>query len=158
MSVKIDGLDKVSKKLGNLARFSQWAAKPVEKAAALVHDEVAKYPQKRPGAFSALATQAQKRAYWAKVRSGEINHREGVGYVRSGTLGRKWKVEISYPPNGVRAEIGNNTAYAKYVQGKENQQLFHFASGWVDEEEAINKKSNEINRIFQQAINDVLNK
>lgn len=158
MSVKIDGLDKVSKKLGNLARFSQWAAKPMEKATGIIWDEMGKAPTKRPGAFSALATQAQKRAYWAKVRSGEINHSPTGGYKRSGTLTRKWKTEISNIPNGVRGEIGNNESYAKYVQGDDNQQLFHFASGWVTDEQAINKHRDEINRIFQQAVNDVLNK
>jgi hypothetical protein len=158
MSVKIDGLDKVSRKLGGLANFSQWAYRPMTESAEVVRDAIAKYPQKDSGAFSRLATADQKKAYWAKVRSGEARHREGVGYVRSGTLGRKWVVEVKNTTNGVQGTVGNNTSYGRYVQAMSSQQPFHKASGWTTEQQAIDKSADQINNIWSNAINRELSR
>ena len=157
MTVEIKGLDKLQKKLGNLQNFSRWAYAPMEQAVAIIEDDVKQYPQKRAGAFSSLATPAQKRAYWAKVRSGEITHGAG-GYRRTGTLGRKWVSEVKNMPNGVQGVIGNNTEYAKYVHGNANQQLFHFASGWKDENRLIMDNEAAINKVFQVAVSKELAK
>lgn len=158
MSVTIEGMEQVSKKLGSLSRFSAWAYEPMEQTVSIIHDEIATYPEKADGAFSRLATPGQRRAYWAKVRSGEANHREGVGYVRTGGLGRKWVTKVENTTNGVRGEIGNNTAYAQYVQQRTTQQPFHTASGWATAERVLEELDDKIQRIWGAAINRILNK
>jgi hypothetical protein len=158
MATTIQGLERVSAKLNNLTKFSQWAYKPMTESVEVVRDAIAKYPKKDDGAFSRLATPGQRRAYWAKVRSGEARHREGVGYVRSGTLGRKWLVEVKNTTNGVQGTVGNNTEYGRFVQARANQQPFHRASGWVTEEQAIDKSADQINDIWSNAINRELSR
>jgi hypothetical protein len=158
MTIKIDGLDAVNAKLRKLAAFQQWASAPMEQTTALIQDKIAKYPRKSPGAFSRLATPGQRRAYWAKVRSGEINHREGMGYQRSGTLGRKWTSKITKTADGVRGEVGNNAAHAQFVQSQQRQQPFHAASGWTTETQAIEATERARTAVWRAAIRRVIDR
>ena len=148
----IKGLERVSKKLGNLVNFTLWATPPMQQTVALVHEEIAQYKPKAQGAFSRYATPAQRRAYWAKVKSGEARHREGIGYVRTGTLGRKWVTKVSNTPGGVQGEIGNNTYYARYVQSAISQQPFHKATGFPTDVSSLRATEQGRNRIWQAAI------
>lgn len=152
----IKGLDRVSAKLRTLQNFSAWAYDPMDASVKEIQRELAQYPRKAQGAFSRYATAAQRRAYWAKVRGGEINHREGIGYVRSGTIGRKWTSRVENSINGVRGVVGNNAEGAEYVQGAATQQLFHKASGWTTDQEAIRKTEYERNIRWRMAIRKVL--
>jgi hypothetical protein len=157
MTVTIKGMDAVSLKLRNLQNFTQWATPPMQKTVALLHDEIAKYPTKAAGAFSRYATPKQRRAYWAKVRSGEIGHGAG-GYIRTGTLGRKWVTKVENSINGVRGEVGNNTGYAQYVQQLASQQSFHKASGWTTEIEALRKTEKDRNAVWRVAVRRIIDK
>ena len=157
MTVTIKGLEKVSKKLNNLVNFTMWATPPMQQTVALVHDDIAKMPNKAPGAFSRYATAGQKRAYWAKVRSGEISHGPG-GYRRTGTLARKWTTQVSNTPGGVRGEVGNVERYAKYVQSLAQQQTFHKASGWATDVSVLRATEGDRNRVWAAAIRRVIDK
>lgn len=158
MSIKINQQDlrAVKKKLKTIDNFHRWGKVPMEQSLSVLHDDVAKYTRKSPGAFSRLATPGQKRAYWAKVKSGEIRHGP-AGYVRSGTLGRKWTTKIIRTMRGLIGELGNNTAYGEFVQGL-RQQIFHAMSGWrrFDKVLAINRP--KIERVWKRAIDMVLRK
>jgi hypothetical protein len=156
MTIKIDGIEAVSKKLRTLADFQQWAAVPMEQTTALVWDEISKAPPKSPGAFSRLATPRQKRAYWAKVRSGEITHREGMGYQRTNTLQRRWTSSIKKTADGVRGELGNNAPYVFFVQSDARQQPFHKASGWVTDKQALERTEPRIEAVWRAAIRRVI--
>ena len=116
-------------------------------------------PRKKKGAFTAMATAGQRRAYWAKVRSGEAGHRDGVGYLRTNTMTRGWKYIVRNTSNGVKAEIGNKKAglYGVYVQGKK-QQPFHKASGWRTIDDTIDKTAPKIQKIFDDVVKKELNK
>lgn len=89
-------------------------------------------PAKEAGAFSRLATPKQKRAYWAQVRAGQINHGAN-GYMRRGDLVRKWVV---VPIGTGRVKVSNDYSrngkpVAQFVYGPGAlQQPFHAASGW----------------------------
>jgi len=158
MTIKIEGIEKITRRFSKLAAFQQWASAPMEQTTALIQDKIAKYPRKSPGAFSRLATPGQRRAYWAKVRSGEINHREGMGYQRSGTLGRKWTSKITKTADGVRGEVGNNAAHAQFVQSQQRQQPFHTASGWTTETQAIEATERARTAIWRAAIRRVIDR
>jgi hypothetical protein len=158
MTIKIDGLDAVNAKLRKLAAFQQWAAVPMEQTTALILDTISKAKRKSPGAFSQLATPRQKRAYWARVRSGEITHREGMGYQRSNTLQRRWTSEITKTANGVRGEVGNNTPYVFFVQSEARQQPFDKATGWVTDKQAIDKTERARTAVWRAAIRRVIDR
>ena len=148
MTVKIEGLDAIVKKIDSLGK-SGVMKRPMTKSISHIHDLIAKAPRKKPGAFSALAKPAQKRAFWARVGSGEINFREGIGYVRSNVLVNKWTSKVS--GDGRRGEVGTNVPYAPLVQSDARQQLFHKASGWPTVEQVVKKATPYVLARFKAA-------
>lgn len=152
----IKGLDRVMAKLDTLQKFSAWAYDPMDASVKEVQRELAKYPRKAPGAFSRYATAKQKRAYWAKVGKGEIEHREGIGYKRTGTMGRKWTTAVENSANGVRGVIGTNAQGAKWVQQASTQQNFHKASGWPTDISALRITEASRNRMWRLAVQRVV--
>jgi len=158
MTIKIDGIEAVSKKLENLQQFSIWAYKPMDQTTALIKSKLAKYPRKNQNAFSQLATNKQKKAYWTKVSKGIITHVEGMGYVRSGTLGRKWTRKTINIPNGVRGEVGNNSDYAPYVQSALQQQPFHGSSKWTTDNLALRRTDAARTAVWRAAIRRVIDR
>lgn len=147
----IQGLDALNRKLDKLEDFQRVMHNPLEESADLLRDWIATVPRKRAGAFTAMATPGQKRAYWAKVRANEINHTSN-GYGRTGNS-KAWEIDIKRSHNGIRAEIGNKKAkdYISFVQGPE-QQAFHWVSGWRTTDEAIAENERKIERIFERVI------
>lgn len=165
MTVKIDqaALVRIQKKLGKISKFNTAAIEPMEESLALIQDEVAKYPVKNPNAFSQLATPGQRRAFWAKVRSGEAGFREGVGYVRTGKLGQSWTTKIVRSAGkaiagayGLRGEVGTNNRYAQWVQSSKYQQPFHGKSRWVTEKLAMGRVQSKVGDIWQAWIRRIL--
>ena len=148
MTVKIEGLDAVLKKIDSLGKPGVLYT-PMSQSLNHLQDLVAKYPRKKQGAFSALATPGQKRAFWARVGSGEISFREGIGYVRSGTLGRKWIKRIEKGGRG--GTLMNNAGYGPYVQSDAGQQPFHAASKWPTVEQVAKKATPYILARFKAA-------
>jgi len=117
MSVKIEGLEEVTRKLESLNRPGIFQ-RPMQQALQHIQRKIARPPRKAQGAFSRHATPAQRRAYWARVNSGEIQHREGVGYVRTNMLRDSWTSRVEN--QGRRGVIGTNIPYAPYVQSQLN--------------------------------------
>lgn len=157
----IQGLEDLQRKFKTLENFQRKMKPPVDKSMKLLQKEWATKPRKKKGAFSALATQKQKRAYWARVSSGEAEHRKGVGYKRTNAIVNAItdSIDISVHSNGVTGKIGTNAPGAKYVIGpQKDQQLFHFASGWKYQEQVIDAKSDEIQKIFKAVVKRELNK
>jgi hypothetical protein len=150
-------LARIERKLGTMLEFSKRAEVPMKKSTKLLWDELQDYPTKDPNAFSKMATDKQRRAYFAKMpeaqkEAGKKNP-AAWGYRRTKTLGRSW---TDKPPrrllNGIRGEVGTNNPYAKWVQQFSSQQPFHRASGWVHEVQVIRRKKNDIQRIWARWI------
>ena len=155
MSVKIEGLEKVTRKLESLnspAVFRRGMQRAVNHVKKVAQD----YPEKAQGAFSALATPGQRAAYWAKVSSGEIQHAEGIGYVRSGRLKGDWSTKVYN--NGRTGEVLNNTSYGPFVQSQEAQQPFHKQSKWQTTEQIAGREAKAVVEIFEDEYNRELNK
>jgi hypothetical protein len=156
-------LARIQKKLGTIAEFNRRARVPMEQSLALLQDELQDYPKKDPNAFSKMATDKQRRAYFAKMpkaqkEAGKKNP-AAWGYRRTKTLGRSWTAKITRSAGkqiagafGLRGEVGTNNPYAKWVQQFSNQQPFHRASGWVHEVQVIRRKKNDIHRIWARWI------
>lgn len=156
-TIKIEGMDKVLKKLKTVEELHKHMTPPMNQALGHLQRRLARYPQKAEGAFSAMATPAQKRAYWAKVRSGEISTMKGGGYRRSGTIGRKWSHRIRTRGSGMIGELTNNAPGAIFVQG-DRQQPFHKASGWPQVDDVAAKEAKAVQGYFDAAIKRIIAK
>lgn len=148
MTVKIEGLDAVMKKLDSLGKPGVFKT-PMTQSVSHVHDLITKYPRKKQGAFSVLATEGQRKAFWAKVSSKEISLMPGGGYRRSRILGNKWTSKVS--ADGRRGEVGNITPYAPFVQSDAGQQPFHAASKWPTVEKVVKKATPYVLARFKAA-------
>jgi hypothetical protein len=159
MSIKIDqaALQRIQKKLGTVTKFAQEARAPMQDTVDLLKEKMQTYPTKDPNAFSKTATDAQRRAYFAKMSDAQKKS-GNWGYKRTGSLGRKWTTSNKQVAGGRRGEVGNNTAYAKYVQSFAQQQSFHRMSGWLHEDLAVRRHKDEINRIWSKWIAKELSK
>lgn len=146
-SITITGMDELLAKLGKLEHVHLALQRPMDISLKYMQNQLMEYPAKAAGAFSALATPGQKRAYWARVRSGDINHGDG-GYIRQRMLGNAWATEIQSGLNGMRGIVGNNSPGAIFVQG-ERQQPFHRASGWKTVDQVADESEGFVRRTFE---------
>lgn len=151
MSVTVKGLDDVLRKIDSLGKPGA-SKRPMQLSVDHLHGKMAREPGKAPGAFSAMATPGQKRAYWAKVSSGEARHGPR-GYIRSHRLYRGWKKRVLN--NGRRGEIWNDARgsdgkpYWEFVEGL-RQQPFHAASNYPHVAKVVRDEARVIIGIFQR--------
>lgn len=147
MKIKVEGLQETIDALGNL-KMPDLAKREIQKRAQYWDTQLEKYPKKAAGAFSRLATPGQRRAFWAKVRSGEAQV-DGQGYVRSFKLSKGWRYRTL--ESGRRlVRFYNDVPYSDYVFGVNTQQPFHKASNFF----TTDKKEEEIAADFQNLLND----
>jgi hypothetical protein len=89
-------------------------------------------PRKRnfPSDYPLEWTDAQRRAYFAKVRAGKTTY----PYRRTGTLSSGWRSDVKPTNDGAVLTLRNDTDYAKWVIGSfsqtKPQQYFHSVTGW----------------------------
>ena len=158
MSVELIGLHRIMRKLESLEQMQRVLEPVLEKGGERIREDARNQPPKRAGAFSALATEGQRRAYWARVRSGKAQHGPN-GYIRSGTLRDKWKrAKVERIANGLRVVVENDAPYAPFVRGEGYQQPFHKESGWFTEGKLIERSAGAIFEDARVAIRRELNK
>lgn len=155
-TIQITGLDAVLRKLQKVENVAAVMDRPMKQALGHLQRRLARYPRKASGAFTAMATPAQKRAYWAKVRGGEISHDPRTGYRRSGTIGRKWTTQIKRGTTHITGIVGNNAPGAIYVQGSK-QQPFHKASGWPTTDSVAESEAAAVRGYFHAEIRRIGN-
>lgn len=157
-AIKIEGLERLIGKVSDLREL-----KPIKdglKLAAIhVKGAVSEYPPvKRPTrrqvyGFQFFSTR-QRRAFFAKLRAGEIE----VPYIRgmsagSESLGRKWTTKVT----GLQAEIGNNVSYGPLVQDREQQSLYHQWVGWSTIQDISEREADAVNGFLQEKVDLVVN-
>jgi hypothetical protein len=155
-TITITGLEPVIAKLKRIETIQNELEPPMNQALGHLHRRMGRYPAKNSGAFAALATPVQRRAYWAKVKSGEIDHGAN-GYRRSGTTGRKFSTKVTRHSGGLRGELTNNAPGARYVFG-DYQPAFIKASGWPTVDSVAEKEAAAVQRYFNAAIRRILAK
>ena len=147
MTVKMEGMEAIVKKISVLGK-PVLHKPPMTLAVKYIYGKLKKEPRKS-GTWSAWADHnpASRRAYWAKVASGEARHGSG-GYQRSHKLHKGWtkKVEAS----GRRGIVENNVDYGVYVQG-ERQISPHADSRYPQVEKVAKEEADFIARIFKRA-------
>lgn len=122
----------------------------LQKSADEIEETMKDAPRKAQGAFSRLATPAQRRAYWARVRSGEAEHSDSGGYVRQGSA-NKWEGRVT----DTKAVISNPVDHARYVWGR-SQQPFHAVSRWPQGDDVLQSKADVIVGFFEDALEKAL--
>lgn len=134
MSIKIEGMKKLEKKLGSLADLNrQFVAPTMEEAAHYVLSQVPDYPpqqhKKQP-----FVSARQRRYVMAAIKRGDIS----TPYRRTGTLGRSITTEVRTIGGSVQGVIGTNTTYAPWVISDEEtpdgigpQSHYHEGNWWT---------------------------
>lgn len=146
-TVTLVGADAIVSKVTEVANPLSYIS-AMNKAVRLVKDDMQRYPSKAQGSFTRLATAGQRRAFWAKVHSGEARI-DGQGYVRQGKLKQGWQTRIEQAPNGLNGIAFNSLRWSMYVQGDNAQQPFHKASRFLTPDKEIKKRKNDILKLFQ---------
>ena len=150
--ITLEGLDKLVKKLDNLAQLKTVAA-AIKAGALHIKGKIAKYPPRRdvPQPFK---SERQRRWFFAALRSGEIEvpYRRGQS-PGSEALGRKWTVKTR--DNGLTAIVGNNVSYGPFVQG-EQQASFMAARGWKTTDTVAQEEGDRVNELVAQAVEKAL--
>lgn len=126
-SIEIRGLDKLFKKLGNVAAVDI-LEKPTQRGVLRLQRTMQEYPPQ------------------------PANSR----YVRTGTLGRRWTVRVTKYANGMQGKVGNRTGYGPLVQSHQFQAGIHRRTGWVTDERAVRENEKAIVADFQAAVDKAL--
>ena len=165
---EIQGLEALTRKLKTLENFQRKMKPPMDKSVAIVVRWWGRKPRKKAGAFSAMASRRQQIAYWAKVsaaaKAGTPIH-DAHGYMRSNQIVNSLSgnssmslTKVTTSGSGVRGIIGTNAPGAEFVIGSERQQRFHAASGWRTDEQAIEEKADDIQKLFDAVVKRELNR
>lgn len=156
--VQLIGMQKIVTKLNSLEQMHRILGPVMLEGGEQIKREAQNQPPKKAGAFSELATEGQRRAYWAKVRSGEAMHGPS-GYIRSGNLKNSWeKPQMTKLADGVRVTVTNSASYAGFVHSQLDQQPFHKASGFPTEGPLIDRVGKDILRAAENAVRRELNR
>ena len=148
IDIKLGKVDSMIQRWKQLEALKQ----AVGEASLYVRGKVSEYPrvQRRRMIFR---TARQRRAFFAKLKSGEIEvpYRRGSS-PNSETMGRRWNVDRS--PDGLSARVGNNVSYARYVVG-EKQAEYH-RGNWKKTSDVVREETPHIQAIFDKNIRSAL--
>jgi len=78
----------------------------------------------------------------------------GTTYRRTGTLGRRWTMEVTEDADGITAEAGNNTTYGPFVQSEQFQAAW--MGHWQTDRDVIEELEPVILADFEQVIGEAL--
>jgi hypothetical protein len=79
-------------------------------------------------------------------------------YVRTGTLGRRWLIDVDARSDEITGKVGNNTEYGPQVQAAKFQKPIFKRIGWPTDEGVLNQQLPAIIKDFQDAIDDEVSK
>jgi len=151
-TVTVENLKVTVVALEAAANLREWATRPLNRTSELLINEARDYPDKDPSAFRTLDRPKQKRAYWAKVHSGEIQHGAN-GYVRTNKLRDSWdEIEPKLGKTSARTGIEGTLPYNQFVMGERRQQ-FHKRSGWLTGRQLLDDNEREITDFFDMEMN-----
>jgi len=147
VSMKLEGLKELERKLGPIQAGKYWKAL-LQAAASDVKDYIAVYPAE------SIANSPQARTWYERGFGPRWYRKDGSvgGDKTSETLGRRWTISA----NSERSIVGNNASYARAVQSAEEQPPFHARRGWRTDEETIDKMRPKVVEKMRRAIDKIL--
>jgi len=109
-----------------------------------LRSKIAPYPavSRRPQAGS--WSDAERRAFFAKLKAGEIEvpYRRGLS-PGSESLGKRWQIKSAGPNHSLR----NNASYASLVQGRK-QIPYHKKTGWKTIQDVLDAERPQLAKIL----------
>jgi hypothetical protein len=149
-TLRIEGVDRVDKKLGRIAA-GQFLSIPMEQSLALLQADLTRYPrrsQKPAHLRGRFVSDRQRRYVMMLVRQRGVPYRRTV----SAGLQGAWTYRITLNPGGgVLGVLGNNKEYARYVQGDQDQAQIH-RGNWPTDRQVFNHRERQIVGFFRRAI------
>ena len=152
-TVRIEGLKEVIGKIDSLRKLK--AVKDGLKAAGLhIKGKIAKYPRRKTVTIAQAggwASDRQRRGFFAKLRSGEIEvpYRRGQS-PGSQDLGQRWT--IAERDGGLTVIVGNNTDYGPFVQDKNRQTRMMKMKGWKTIQDVAEDETKEVVDLLQEQL------
>ena len=127
-SIKIEGVDRLVKKLGVLGALESLTA-PMQETLYLAQGRMAKYPPAPPNSW----------------------------YRRTGTLGRRWTTEApKVEGQTLQGKVGNNTVYGPLVQSRLFQARVH-RNRWQTDADVMEQTEPDAIRLFEQRVREIIN-
>lgn len=143
--VQIEGVEELARRFDRAGQIRVLRT-PMLRSLARLEDPLKTYPPPpADGVWAANTTPRQKRAFFALLRAGRISAK------RTGTLGRRWTSRVVETTTGLTGEWGNNTVYARFVQGHQEQAAFH-RGRWITDQQVVDRNRAAINEDFRRAI------
>ena len=151
--IRIEGIEPLLKKITTLRQLRPVRA-AIRSSALYVKGRVARYPPQRHGP-QPFETDRQRRGFFAKLRSGEIEvpYRRGIS-PGSQALGRSWS--IGYRKSGLRAVLTNRAGYGPLVQDREKQAAYHKATGWPTTQGVMEAEEATVVEVVRRALQRVI--
>lgn len=154
LRIEIQGLREAQRRL---AAFPDLYRKGVrmgmEAATARLQHDLAEYPEQIRGRKAVFKTLKQRRYFFWALRNGIIQ----VPYRRTVTLGRRWTTKITESGNTITGKVGNNTRYARIVQGPAGEQSREMAARrWQGADKVLAKNRKAIEQDFRDAMDYIV--
>lgn len=94
-------------------------------------------------------TDRQRRGFFAKLKSGEIEvpYRRGTS-PGSRQLSKSWQISVST----LQGELGTRVPYAPLVQSRPDQTRYHKATGWTTAEDVQERHGERAAEIVQETV------
>lgn len=113
----------------------------------------AKLSTDQPG--SALRQAMQRSVYRLQIGMATYPTRTSKWYRRTGTLGRRWTTKIDTGGGRMVGRVGNNTAYAPFVQSDQYQRSF-LRGWWQTDRQVMQREAPAILRDFQNTVGNAV--
>ena len=147
MTVKIEGLEPLLRKLDNLEDLKK--IKPTLKAGAVhIKGAIAKYP---PESIANMPANPGGRWY---ERGFGTRTATGRTYKTSETLGRNWSVASR--DRGFTQVVGNSASYGPFVQSAEKQAKIHGKRGWKTDQQVIDEETDTVLDFVKDKVDKIL--
>jgi hypothetical protein len=117
--------------------------------------KIATYPKVSRRPVAQYWTDKQRRGFFAKLRSGEIDvpYRRGISN-NSERLGQSWAVQGR--DGGLTQVIGNDSSYGQLVQDRSLQSLYHKTTGWKTTDDVTEQEARAVTEGVKRAIDRAL--
>ena len=144
-------LRKILKEVGSLRPVK----KGLGKGAVHLKGKIADPPVVSRRPVAQYWTAKQRRGFFAKLRSGEIE----VPYYRrisagSEDLSHSWTARSG--KGGLEWKVGNDTTYGPLVQDRDKQSRYHKDTGWITTQKVVEDENRTVNQIVKIEIDRAL--
>ena len=144
VTVEIEGLDELIKKLDNLSQLRKVHA-GIRAAGMHVKGKIATYP---PATIANLPS--NPRGQWYQ-RGWGTRYKGGGGRQTSEQLGKKWTSK--YDKNKFEAQVGTNVSYARFVQGPKGTQAKALKKiGWTGIDKVAKEETKRVGEYVFEAV------